>query len=41
METLKNLAVAGRTVVVSVHQPRGDIWEVSAAIKVVFAHLLK
>lgn len=28
METLKNLAIAGRTVVVSVHQPRGDIWEV-------------
>lgn len=33
METLKNLAIAGRTIVVSVHQPRGDIWEVSSTPK--------
>jgi ABC-type multidrug transport system ATPase subunit len=32
MLTLKALADSGRTVVVSVHQPRSDIWNVSARL---------
>lgn len=27
MQTLKDLATSGRTVIVSVHQPRSDIWQ--------------
>lgn len=27
MQTLKDIAASGRTVIVSVHQPRSDIWQ--------------
>jgi len=27
MQTLKDLASSGRTLIVSVHQPRSDIWQ--------------
>lgn len=32
MQTLKDLAATGRTIVMSVHQPRGEIWEVGSPL---------